>query len=47
MANIFEYDSETREIIETAGVASVVVGYADSQEDADAQIAEFLAREVK
>jgi hypothetical protein len=37
--NIFEYDSKTKEIIETTQEgASVVIGYADSQYKADRQI---------
>ena len=45
MGNVMEYNRDTGEIIETAGVAEVVIGYADNQEDADRQIEAFRERE--
>ena len=44
--NVIEWNRDSGEIIETAGVAEMVVGYADSQEDADAQIERMLSRQA-
>lgn len=45
MGNIFMWDQTTKEIMESTGIAETVVGYADTQEEANSQIVAFRERE--